>query len=327
MKIFLTGATGFLGLHVARVLGSRGHGLKALVRPGSATRGIQELGAELIVGELPQGASLAGVLSGCDAVVHVGGIVKSLRKEEFFRVNTEGTAYLVQQVLQADPRPQMFLHISTLAAVDPRRGGDYCLSSEPGPALSHYGESKRQAESALAPLRGKVRSQILRPPVLYGPGDRAFLPLFKMIARGVAPMYRRGKNQLSICYGPDTARAVADLLETPRSQDAVYCLDDGQVHTWRSLAEAIARVMGKQPRYLRLGDPLMYSAALTNQLWAKLRRRPDVFTVNKMREMRQNRWVCGYNRLNADTGWTPSTPIATGMEMTYQFYRREGWLR
>lgn len=326
MKIFLTGATGFLGSHVVDALREKGHELKALVRPTSSLRRLKEQGVELVPGQIPQSASLSEALSGIDAVVHLAGLIKSLRKEDFFKVNTEGTAYLAEQILRASPRPRLLIHISTVVAVNPRQGEDYCLSAERGPALSYYGESKRQAELALTVLKDKVQTIILRPPVLYGPRDGEFLPLFRMIGRGLAPMYRGGENQLSVCYGPDTARAVADLLELSSTKDGVYCLDDGEIHSWRSLAAAIARVMGKNPLFLPLRDPMMYSAALVNQVWAQLRRRPDIFTLNKMREMRQARWVCGYSKLQSDIGWKPHTSVETGMDKTYQYYRKEGFL-
>jgi nucleoside-diphosphate-sugar epimerase len=324
MKVFLTGSTGFLGSHVTEVLRGRGHELAALVRPASLVRRLKEQGVELVQGQLPQSASLSEALSGCDAVVHMAGLIKALNKNEFFRGNTQGTAYLVEQVLRAPQRPRLFLQVSTLAAIDPSRGEDFCQPAKHAPALSHYGESKRQAELALAPLQGKVQTIILRPPVLYGPRDGEFLPLFRMIGRGLAPMYRGGKNQLSVCYGPDTAAAISDLVERPPQGDGIYCLDDGAVHTWKTLATTIAEVMGEKPIFFPLHNPMMYSAALVNQVWAQLRRKPDVFTLNKMREMRQTRWVCGYRRLQAATAWNPSTALEAGMEQTYQYYRREG---
>ena len=327
MKIFVTGATGFLGSHVIDVLLERGHRLNVLVRPTSFLRKLKERGVALTQGQLPQNISLKDALSGCDAVVHIAGVTKALSKAEFFRVNAGGTAYLVEQILQAYPRPRLLVYLSSLAAVNPQDGEDFCQPAERGPALSHYGESKRQGELALGPLRGKVQVLILRPPVLYGPRDTEFLSLFRIIGRGLAPMYRGGKNRLSICYGPDAARAVADLVERPTAGDSTYCLDDGAIHTWRSLAASVAKAMGKRPLFLRLGDPLMYAAALVNQGWAQLRRRPEIFTLNKMKEMRQNSWVCGYEKLHEATGWQPQTPLEIGMDKTYQFYRQEGWLK
>jgi nucleoside-diphosphate-sugar epimerase len=281
---------------------------------------------ELIEGQLPQDASLHEALSDCDAVVHVAGIVTALNKKEYFRINTQGTAYLVEQILKAQPRPRRLIHVSTIGVVDPRRGEDFCLPAQRGPALSHYGESKRQAELALAPLTEKVQTQILRPPTLFGPRDTMFLPLFRLIARGLAPMYRGGKNQLSVCYGPDVARAVADLLEKPLKDEQIYCLDDGKVHHWRDIVEAVARVMGKRPRPITLHDPAMYVAAFFNQFWSQIRRRPEYLTINRMRDIRQRRWVCGHSRLRDATGWAPETSLDAGMEQTFQFYRQEGWI-
>jgi nucleoside-diphosphate-sugar epimerase len=326
MKIFLTGATGFLGSHVVDVLLERGHQLKALVRPTSSIRRLKELGVDLVPGQIPQNISLSKALSDCDAVVHIAGIIKALSQKEFFRINTQGTQYLVEQILKANSRPRLLIHVSSIAAVDPRRRDDYCQPADRDPALSDYGESKRRAELALAPLKGKVQTCILRPPPLYGPQDHEFLPLFRAIDRGLAPMYRGGKNQLSICYGSDTARAVADLVDKPPARDGIYCLDDGKVHSWRDIVEAAAKAMKKRPRYFTIPDPAMYVAALFSQLWAQLWRKPAYLSINRMRDIRQPRWVCGYKNLQAAVGWEPSTSLESGMNNTYQFYRKEGWI-
>src|SRR5262249_37119907 len=152
-----------------------------------------KMNLNFVEGALPQPGSLQKALEGSDAVVHVAGIVKALTERNFYQVNAEGTQYLVREILARAAKPRLFLHISTIAIHDATRDGpDFCLPPSACHPLSQYGRSKRAGELALAELGRKVRTIVLRPPVLYGPGDRELLPLFKSCQRGWLPMYRNG---------------------------------------------------------------------------------------------------------------------------------------
>lgn len=326
MNIFLTGASGFLGGHLAHELKRRGHQLTALVRPSSRKNHLKELGVSLIEGSFPDPGPLAKVFSKMDGVIHVAGAIKALSEKQFNEVNGEGTSHLVQEVLAANPTPKFFLQVSTVAVVNPNQSEDYCLPPENFQSLSFYGESKRRGELALSPLKGKTRVITLRPPVLYGPKDYEFLPFFKSIRLGFAPLFRDGSGQLSVCYGPDVAQAIADLVEHLPQEDKIYCLDDGEVHTWRTLAESIATLLEKKPIFIKAPLPIFYAMAFLTQAWAKIRRKAEVFSPNKMLEIKQERWVCGHEQLTRDTGWQPKVGLAEGMKQTYEFYRSEGLL-
>jgi nucleoside-diphosphate-sugar epimerase len=326
MNLFLTGASGFLGSHTAEELVRRGHKVFALVRKTSRTDHLQASNIELVEGSLPEGATgLRFVLERADAVVHIAGVMKGLSEEDFYKVNEEGTARLVEEVLSAAKIPKIFLHVSTIAVHNASRDGpDFCLPPEACHPSSTYGKSKLAGEKALTPLRGRMRVVILRPPVLYGPGDFELLPLFRAIAWRIAPLYGAGTNRLSACYGGDVARALADLAEKPLDSDEIFCLDDGKVHTWRSMAETIAGVMGKSPVYLKIPSFLFSAGARISLAAAHLTRRPHIFTPDKIREMRQPSWVCGFKKLEKRIGWRPDVSFEEGVRKTLKFYREEG---
>jgi nucleoside-diphosphate-sugar epimerase len=192
--------------------------------------------------------------------------------------------------------------------------------------LSSYGRSKLAGEAALKALHGIVPTVILRPPVLYGPRDQEFLPLFQAIRWGLAPLLGAGKNELSVCYVEDVARAIGDLAEGPAISDEIFCLDDGSVQTWESLAKAVSEVMGKKALPLKIPKPLFQIGAAVSQTWANLRKKPAIFTLDKIREMEQPRWVCGYRRLKDKIGWSPKISLKEGMESTFQYYKQSNLL-
>lgn len=326
MKIFLTGASGFLGSHVVEALAREGHALSALVRASSPRDLLRSHGVRLVEGALPQTKGLAEAMAGVDGVIHVAGAVQARGPQDFLEANTKGTEAMVACALAAQPRPKFFLHVSTLAVHRPNSENHFELPPESCRPLSHYGESKRQAELALHALRGKISYLVLRPPVLYGPRDREFLPFFKAIRFGVAPVMGSGQGRISVCYGPDVAEAIARLLRAAPPSGSIFSLSDGQVYPWTELARGIATAMGRSPKILKLPRAFFYLAASLSELKIKLTGRPDVFTLNKMKELTAEPWVCSNDALRAALAWSPPTRLAEGMAQTYESYRQLGWI-
>jgi len=327
MRIFITGTTGFLGSHTAQELVRRGHRLKALVRNPAAAAGLKALGVELVEGALEDPPDLGQAMDGVEAVVHIAGVLKGLGERDFFQVNEDGTLRLAQAALSLNPRPRLFLYVSTVAVHDSTRdGGDFCLPPEACHPLSVYGKSKLAGEKVLSVLKGNIRTVILRPPVIYGPGDKELLPLFRAIRWGVAPLYGNGQNRLSVCHVSEVARAIADLVENSPSSDEIFCVDDGQEHTWKSLAQDIGRAMNKNPWPLKIPPFFFFLAASSSGAFAQLTRRPRIFTPDKLKEMAQKSWVCGFEKLHNRIGWEPGLPFKEGVLTTLAFYKKVGWL-
>ncbi len=326
MRLFLTGATGFLGSHVAELLSEQGHQLIALVRPTSNTKHLEAIGVELIEGILPQTPSLSKWLSGVDGIIHIAGAIKAKNPVDFFRINQGGTQYLVNEAISAPILPKFFLHISTIAVHRPNAHNNFCLPPEQCQPLSHYGESKLQAEFALRALKNKIPYSILRPPVLYGPKDTEFLPFFKAIRFGVAPVLGGSTRRFSVCFGPDVAEAIVRMCQNQPPDGEIYSIDDGQEYTWKDLADSIAKVLKKKANLISFPVWAFYLAAFLNEIKVRLSGRADVFTINKMRELQANPWVCGNEKLYQQMNWRPATSLEAGMRSTLEYYRRQGFL-
>src|SRR5262245_2460229 len=116
MKVLVTGATGFLGSHVADLLCERGHEVRALVRKTSDTRRLKGRGSELVIGSLEQGDGLEDAVRDVDGIVHAAGVVKARSPEEFHEVNAGGTARLLDAVRRVRPKIRRFVYVSSLAA-------------------------------------------------------------------------------------------------------------------------------------------------------------------------------------------------------------------
>lgn len=327
MKVLVTGATGFLGSHVAEQLARRGHEVRVLVRSTSDRSFLRGVEAEEAVGDIMEADSLPAAVEGVDAIVHAAGLVKARSEAEFNAVNVRGTANLLD-ALGSSNGVQRFVYISSLAAHGPSEDGSPRRVDAAAEPVSAYGRSKLRAEGVVrAWAENGGSAAIIRPPVIYGPRDRALLSFFRLARWRLAPLLQGGKNAISVVYVEDAARA-AVLTATAEggAPFVTYTLDDGSVYSWRDLLRAVEKAIGR--RALRLYSPgWAYAAAgAVSETFGRLRRQAVALSRDKVVEMRQPYWVCSHEGISRDLGWEPQVLLGEGAALTAAWYRQQGWL-
>jgi nucleoside-diphosphate-sugar epimerase len=308
--VAVTGATGFIGAHVVRRLGADGWQVRILTRRPADTA---QSGAtvEAVRGELGDRASLQRLLEGAAAVVHVAGLIKARSREEFFRANAASVGRLAE-IAAALPTPPRFVLMSSLAA----RAAE----------LSDYAASKRAGEQALLAAGAALPWTILRPPAVYGPGDRATLFFFQCVRRGIGPLLGAEGARLSLIHVQDLANAVGALLADARGAGLIAEVDDGQGgYSWREMIEAAADAVGRRVRMVRVPMAIPYGLGWVSQACARIGYTP-LLTPGKVREFYHNDWVCDPGPIMARTAWRPAVRLRQGFATTVAWYREQGWL-
>ena len=230
----VTGGTGFVGAHLLRLALDQGYDVRAL------TRGWKPPEDEIawVDGALDRPDSLVKLCTGADAVIHIAGAINAPHRADFETVNAGGTAGVVDAARKAGVR--RFIHFSSLAAREPE--------------LSAYGWSKMKSEKLVA--ASGLNWTILRPPAVYGPGDKETLELFRMARRGVVALPPRG--HFSVIHVEDLCRLVLALLDEPDTWGETYEPDDGRVGGWehRHFARTLGRLRQarRHGRHAQAGD-------------------------------------------------------------------------
>jgi nucleoside-diphosphate-sugar epimerase len=313
--VAVTGATGFIGPHIVRRLHADGWQVRILTRRAvdPAQIGAQ---VEAVRGDLDDRDSLQRLLAGAQAVVHVAGLIKARTRKKFFRANAESVGRLVE-IAAAAPDPPRFVLMSSLAAR--------------APDLSDYAASKLAGERALIAAGGALPWSILRPPAVYGPGDRVTLPFFRCVRHGIGPLLGAEGARLSLIHVEDLASAVGALLADAKLADhrgagLIAEVDDGQGgYGWREMIEVAAAAFGRRARIVRVPMAIPYGLGMLNQALARIGYTP-MLTPGKVRELYHSDWVCDPGPIMARTAWRPAVRLRQGFAATISWYRQEGWL-
>lgn len=273
--------------------------MRALVRGVGRGSEISARGGELVSGDLADPAALAELVAGCGAVIHAAGAVRGGSQQSFDAVNVDGTAAVIDAVRGLPDTPRLLL-LSSLAAREPQ--------------LSWYARSKRAAE-ALLQRETTLDWVILRPPAVYGPGDREMLPVFRLMARGLATVPGSLQARLSLVHVSDLVSAAVACLEAPGTRHQTLSLCDGKRggYDWRELADITGAVAGRPVRLWTVPAPLLDLVARTNLLLAPVTGRAPMLTPPKLRELRHPDWVVDNAEITALTGWQPAVGLRQGL--------------
>lgn len=261
------------------------------------------LGVDLVRGDLDNATALRQLCEGADAVFHVAGLISARSAADFHAVNAEGARRLAQAAEAVVPKVPVIL-VSSMAAREPQ--------------LSAYAASKRAGEVAAREVVGD-RLTVARPPAIYGPGDVATLPLFKLMAWSpVAPVLNPAAR-VALIHVADAARQIAAMGDGALSGRTVTLCDGRPAgYGWSEIMLTAAAAMARSPRTLRVADDFVrFLSSFAG---------PFGLTPGKAREILHRDWT-----VSREEAWTaapaPVYDLETGFAHTVNGYRAQGWLR
>ena len=301
MILAVTGGTGFVGQRLIEMAVARGHRVQALTRRAQQARE----GVDWIEGSLENRDALERLVSDSDAVIHVAGVINAPDAAGFEAGNVTGTLAMLAAATAVGT--QRFIHVSSLAAREPR--------------LSLYGASKARSEEL---VKGSgLDWMIVRPPAVYGPGDKETLELFKMAKAGLILLPPKGR--LSLIHVDDLARLLLKLAEQSEPKKEVLEPDDGRPGGWshREFASALGRAVGRRAVALATPRPLLQIGAALDRL---VRRDKAKLTPDRAAYFCHPDWVVTSSSAPPRDVWSPEVSTEAGLAQTADWYRSAGWM-
>jgi nucleoside-diphosphate-sugar epimerase len=247
VKTLVTGASGFIGKHLVRILVEQGRDLRCLVRKTSDTQYLEDLEVELVYGDLLNKDSLKNIAKDVDIVYHLAGEIYSNRSRDFYRVNFDGTRNLVEVCRPEKIEKLVFL--SSIAAVGPNQTRGVLLNEQtPCNPVGPYGRSKLKTEQFLLQIFKKYEFPviIIRAPMIYGLLGQSDIitKILRLIQKGRIIIIGDGKNLRSLCYIDNLIQGLMAAERSKNTIGEIYFVSDERAHTYKEIFQKIAEQFG-----------------------------------------------------------------------------------
>lgn len=313
----LTGANGFVGTHLARMLLSHGWSVRGAVRSARGAEKLESAMEVRIVGDINACTDWGSALQGVDVVVHLAARVHVLHDtipdplEAYREVNVHGTRRLLEASVDAGVR--RFVFMSSVKAVgESTPDGRIFTESDACNPEDEYGRSKAEAELEVLDFArsGQIEAVILRPPIVYGPGVKAnFLRLMQAVESGLPLPFGNVKNKRSMVYVNNLAEAVRACMEHPAAAGHTFFVADDEPLATSELVRELARAMDKPARLLPFPLPILRGFARLIGRTSEIERLTGSLVVST-------------NKIRRQVGWSPPWSVSEGIIDTVRWYQR-----
>jgi nucleoside-diphosphate-sugar epimerase len=326
VKTLITGATGFIGKHLARTLAEQGRDVRCLVRKTSDTRYLKKLGVELFYGDLLNKDSLKNLVKGVTIVHHLAGEVYSPRNSNYFKINVEGTGNLLDACLPENI--ERFIFLSSIQATGPSQKQGILLNEQsPCKPITSYGKSKLEAERLIY-KRNKADAfpaVIIRAPMVYGPGSLKCrsAALFQRINEGKFRLIGKDDHLISTCYLDNLIHGILLAEKHKNAIGKAYFIADQKTHTLLQISNAIAQELLVKLPTGRIPIPVAYVMTMILLIPNKIFNFSRLFSWDTMREI-TNDWACNISLIESEMGYKPSIDFKDGVRTTALWFKRIG---
>lgn len=328
MKVLVTGATGFIGSHIADKMKEKGADIVCLIRKTSNLQWVENKGYELVEGSLSDKESLKYIVKDIDIIFHSAGLTAARNMDDFIKGNVTGTKNLFEAAASNASNLKRFVHISSQAAVGPSKSlEEMSTEDKPHEPLTSYGKSKRMAEDYLNQNVDKLPITIVRPPAVYGPRDVATLPMFKAAKKGIGTLIGFDDKYVSIISSMDLTRGIVEAGLSDNTIGETYFIASESYYSWNEITDIMSKAAGRNKVLkIKIPHPIVKVMGNINGMIGKITGKPPVFDSEKSIDFIQKYWTCSIEKAKKDFGYEQKYSLEEGMKITFDWYKSNGWL-
>jgi len=315
VKIFLTGATGFIGKNL--VMRLKSHTIYTLVRSEKKFDSIKGQNVIPVFGDLTEPN---WDLPEVDVIIHNAGLIRG-KKSEYYRINARGTYNLVEKAKKLK-NLKKFILTSSQAAAGPAPLFSPKKETEPENPVSDYGKSKLLGEKIVK--KSGLPYIILRPCAVYGPGDKDIFFAFQLVKSGFVPL-PQGKRFLNLVNVFDVCGAILKAVESNLANETFF-IAHPEILTYEKFIRKIAEKMNKKIFIVKIPEPVIYLSSVILSSLSYLTGKTALLNVQKITEINAKHWIVDTTHLTEVLGYKPEFDLNRGVEITLNWYTKEKWL-
>jgi nucleoside-diphosphate-sugar epimerase len=324
MQSLVTGASGFLGLHLVRALHARGERVTGYARSRPSPAELPE-GVDFVLGDVNDAAALARAVREARVVYHLAGIRRTPHRRDFFRVNAEGTRSVCEALCARGGRARLVL-CGSLSALGPSTVTRPLREDDPFSPAEAYGESKAEAERIARTYEGRLEVVIARPVRIVGPGDRENLAFFKLVKKGLLLSLGGGPRPLSLVDVDDVVEALLLMGTRPEAVGQTFFVASRETSTLEGIQALAAQALGVSPRKVVVPAPVFRALAHAADLVSTLTRRHLPLNAKLARQMLAPAWTCETAKAQSLLGFSAKVGVAESVARSARWYVDKGWL-
>jgi nucleoside-diphosphate-sugar epimerase len=324
MRVLITGANGFLGSHLASFLAERKHEVRCLVREGSDRAALTHPDVVVVPGDVTQPATLGPALEGVEVCYHLAGIRRGTTRDDFLRVNAQGTRAVAEAMVAAKGRRLVLC--GSLAASGPSLNGQPRREEEPFAPEEWYGESKAEAERLLFSFKDRLEVTSCRPSRIVGPGDHENLTFFKLAARGIILRLGGRERRISFIDVDDVVEQLVLQGERPEAVGEAFFCSSAQTETVESLMTYVAELLGVRARVVPVPEAVLSGAGALADVLSRVSGRKLPLNRKLARQLLAPGWTCSTEKATRLLGFTARRSVRESMKRSGEWYRQGGWL-
>ncbi|TAL70646.1 MAG: NAD(P)-dependent oxidoreductase [Bacteroidetes bacterium] len=328
MRVFVTGATGFIGSHISDVFHKNGIIVRCGIREKSNLQWLKDKPFELVKYSLDDLKSLSNALEDVDYVIHCGGTISANKQEDFFHINTQGTIKLLEAAKEYSNQIKRFIYISSQTAAGPARAlAEPVKEADETKPITTYAKSKRKAEEAVLKYGMHFPVTILRPSAVVGPRDYAIFPIFKSIKNRLAILIGFKPKYLNLIHSSDLAEATYLASMNENTIGKIYFIAAEKPVTWNEVMKILKNELNiRFTINIKFPHFVVLSAAYTFQQFRRLIGNPHPFNLDKGRDFIQKYWICSIDNAKKDFGFSPKLDAREAVIDTLKWYIENKWM-
>jgi len=332
MNILITGATGFIGKFLVDYALAENLNVFAAVRKSSNRSSLAGKHIEFVEFDLSSEENLRSELHlfiekyrSIDYVIHNAGITKATNNADYDLVNCTYTINLIKALESTEQPIKKFTLISSLAASSPGFGDQMIKIDQEGNPVSAYGWSKKKAEQYIEE-NCSLPYVILRPPPVFGPGDKDMFPVFDLVNKNLE-LYVGGNLQLlSFIYVKDLARGIIAATTSDIKNKKYFLSDNGQYDN-EKFNLLIKKHLNKKTLKIKLPLFVVYVVAFFSEIYTRITGNLSQLNIEKIKELKCSNWMCDSRDFYKDLAIEPKYTLYEGIQETIDWYRSEHWIK